>query len=71
MATTETNPSGFDPSAILDITHERTSEDVFNVLASAGLSHKGHMIVANGVIVGDLMWQNTLAKDLNSIVVRQ
>ena len=29
------------------------------------------MIVANGLIVGDLMWQNTLAKDLNSVIVRQ
>jgi len=58
-------------SIIASITRESTKDDVFNVLTNAGLSHKGHMIVANGLIVGDLMWQNTLAKDLNSIIVRQ
>jgi hypothetical protein len=58
-------------STIATITRERTSDDVFNVLTNAGMSHKGHMIVANGLIVGDLMWQNTLAKDLNSIEVRR
>jgi len=58
-------------SIIASITRESTKDDVFNVLTNAGLNHKGHMIVANGLIVGDLMWQNTLAKDLNSIIVRQ
>jgi hypothetical protein len=58
-------------STIASITRESTKDDVFNVLTNAGLNHKGHMIVANGLIVGDLMWQNTLAKDLNSIIVRQ
>lgn len=58
-------------NTIMAITHAPTSDDVYNVLTNAGLSHKGHMIVANGVIVGDLMWQNTLAKDLNAVVVRQ
>jgi len=58
-------------SAIVDITRTPTDDDVFNLLTDAGLNHLGHMIVANGVIVGDLMWQNTLAKDLNAIVVRQ
>lgn len=58
-------------STIGSITREPTKDDVFNVLTNAGLSHKGHMIVANGLIVGDLMWQNTLVKDLNSVIVRQ
>jgi hypothetical protein len=58
------------PSRITEISRVPTTDDVFNVLTNAGLSHKGHMIVANGVIVGDLMWQNTLAKDLNSIIIR-
>jgi hypothetical protein len=58
-------------SKIIRITREPTADDVFNLLTNAGLNHKGHMIVANGVIVGDLMWQNTLAKDLNSIEVRR
>jgi hypothetical protein len=59
-------------SRIAQITRVSTSDNVFNVLTNAGLkSYKGHMIVANGLIVGDLMWQNTLAKDLNSVVVRR
>jgi hypothetical protein len=58
-------------TAITAIRRVPTDDDVFNVLTDAGLSHKGHMIVANGVIVGDLMWQNTLIKDLNSIIIRQ
>ncbi len=55
---------------ITKIEHVPTSNDVFNVLTDAGLSHTGHMIIANGYIVGDLMWQATLAADLHNIVVR-
>jgi len=56
---------------IVQITRAPTSDDVYNVLTDAGLVHQGHMIVAGGQIVGDLMWQNTLAKDLNAIIVRE
>jgi len=56
---------------IVQISRVPTTDDVFNVLTDAGFSHKGHMVVANGVIVGDLMWQNTLVKDLNAVVIRQ
>lgn len=59
------------PSEIRQITREPTSDDVYNVLTDAGLVHKEHVIVAGGLLVGDLMWQNTLAKDLNAIIVRQ
>jgi len=59
------------PTQIAEISRVPTDDDVFNVLTDAGLSHKSHMIVANGLVVGDLMWQNTLAKDLNAIIVRQ
>lgn len=59
------------PSQIAEIERVPTDDDVYNVLTDAGLSHQGHMVAANGLIVGDLMWQNTLARDLNAIVVRQ
>jgi hypothetical protein len=56
--------------AIRGIERRPTTENVYNVLTDAGLNHKGHLIVANGVIVGDIMWQNTLSGDLHSIVIR-
>lgn len=52
------------------ITRAPTQDQVYNVLTDAGLSHKGHMIIANGIIVGDIMWQNTLATDLMKVVAR-
>lgn len=55
---------------IESITREPTQDQVYNVLTDAGLSHKGHMVVANGIIVGDIMWQNTLASDLGKVVAR-
>lgn len=55
---------------IQDITRAPTEDQVYNVLTDAGLSHKGHMIIANGIIVGDIMWQNTLATDLMKVVAR-
>jgi len=59
------------PNQIAAITRVPTDDEVYNVLTDAGLVHQGHMIVAGGVIVGDLMWQNTLATDLDAIIVRQ
>jgi hypothetical protein len=43
---------------------------VFNFLTT-GKTKKGHLIVAEGIIVGDLMWQNTLGNELNEVAVRQ
>ncbi len=59
-----------EPVAIKDIQRVATNDPVYNLLTDAGLNHKGHMVVANGVVVGDIMWQNTLAKDLQRVVVR-
>jgi hypothetical protein len=58
------------PVAITGIDRSPTTDPVYNVLTDAGLSHKGHLIVANGIVVGDIMWQNTLAADLGDVVVR-
>jgi hypothetical protein len=56
--------------AVTEIVRTPTADQVYNVLTDAGLKHKGHMVVANGIVVGDIMWQNTLAADLGDIVVR-
>ena len=58
------------PVAITQIDRSPTADPVYNVLTDAGLAHKGHIIVANGIVVGDIMWQNTLAADLGDVVVR-
>lgn len=47
-----------------------TPDPVYNVLTDAKLDHLGHIIVANDMIVGDIMWQNTLAVDLWKVIVR-
>lgn len=59
-----------EPVLIKEIQRVATKDPVYNLLTDAGLNHKGHMVVANGVVVGDIMWQNTLAKDLQRVVVR-
>jgi hypothetical protein len=56
--------------AISKIERRATDDDVYNVLTDAGLSHKGHLIIANGLVVGDIMWQNTLAADLHAVIIR-
>jgi len=57
--------------AISSIERLPTSDPVYNVLTDAGLQHKGHIVSANGVLVGDIMWQNTLAADLGDVIVRE
>lgn len=59
------------PNEIAEISRLPADGYAYNVLTDAGLVHQGHMVVANDLIVGDLMWQNTLSTDLNAIIVRQ
>lgn len=56
--------------SITSIERTTTPDPVYNVLTNAGLDHQGHIIVANDMMVGDIMWQNTLAADLWKVVVR-
>jgi hypothetical protein len=46
------------PVEVLSISREKTDKHVFNLL-NRGSSLASHLIVAEGVVVGDLMWQNT------------
>lgn len=56
---------------ILRIERVYTSRDVHNFLTYAGLDPYGHLVVAEGLVVGDVMWQNTLAKQLGEILLRR
>lgn len=55
---------------ILSITREKTDSDVFN-FQTAGETQLSHVIVAEGVLVGDLKLQNELQDEENSISLRK
>ena len=55
---------------IESITREVTSADVYNFAVSAGTPQE-HVIAAEGVLVGDLAWQSTLAGEMKSIQLRR
>jgi len=55
---------------IESITREATSADVYNFFLSVS-SPQEHIIAAEGVLVGDLAWQSTLASELDSISLRR
>ncbi|WDE10556.1 hypothetical protein [Thalassomonas haliotis] len=58
------------PVKIVNISREFTDKDVFNFETESD-DVASHIIVAEGVYVGDLIWQNQLAKDLGAIAVRK
>ena len=58
------------PLSLERIEHRIINEDVFNVL-STGKTPLSHMIFAEGIIVGDLAWQNSLQSELNAIALRE
>lgn len=47
-----------------------TDQDVFNVLTN-GDSLFSHLIIAEGLVVGDLAWENSLYSEMGRILVRQ
>ncbi|MDC0709135.1 hypothetical protein POL68_11735 [Stigmatella sp. ncwal1] len=49
---------------------EFTQDEVFNFEVSAS-DKSGHFIAAEGVLVGDLAWQNQLSREIGSIAVRK
>ncbi|OJH36461.1 hypothetical protein [Cystobacter ferrugineus] len=55
---------------VRDLRFEHTAEDVYNFEVSAQ-DPAGHIIAAEGVLVGDLAWQNQLSRELGSIAVRR
>jgi hypothetical protein len=55
---------------VRELRFEHTAEDVFNFEVNAQES-AGHIIAAEGVLVGDLAWQNQLSRELGAITVRR
>jgi hypothetical protein len=58
------------PVAILSIERESTHDLVYNFQVDAK-SNQGHVIAAEGVLVGDLAWQNHLKAELGAIHIRK
>jgi len=58
------------PVAVRSISRERATGDVYN-FETASDTQLGHIIVAEGVLVGDLKLQNDLAREQSSIELRR
>jgi len=58
------------PVAVTSISREQTTGDVYN-FETASDTQLGHIIVAEGVLVGDLKLQNDLASEQTSIELRR
>jgi hypothetical protein len=58
------------PVAVTSISRERTKGDVYNFETSSD-TQLGHIIVAEGVLVGDLKLQNNVAFEEHSIELRR
>ncbi|WP_299004063.1 Hint domain-containing protein [uncultured Shewanella sp.] len=59
-----------EPVEIVNIGREETFNEVYN-FETNGIDDVNHIIVAEGVYVGDLAWQNQLASELGQINLRQ
>ncbi|KZN49713.1 Hint domain-containing protein [Pseudoalteromonas luteoviolacea] len=55
---------------VASIEREYTKFDVYNFETQGDVT-TNHIIVANGMFVGDLTWQNQFAADLGKVIVRQ
>jgi hypothetical protein len=57
---------------IVEITRVPTRELVYNLLTDAGLENKqGHLVFAEGIVVGDIYWQNIVESELRELTLRQ
>ncbi len=55
---------------VQEISRRYTDEDVYNFRVNAN-DAQGHIIVAEGILVGDLSWQNELVAEMASIRLRK
>jgi hypothetical protein len=55
---------------VTDITYEQTKRLVYNFEVVTA-TKAGHIVAAEGVLVGDLAWQNQLAHEVSAIEVRR
>jgi hypothetical protein len=64
--------AGGEAEAIASLTLRSTNSDVYNVLTDASFEDKnGHLVVAEGLILGDLYWQNILVSEMTQFEIRQ
>lgn len=59
-----------EPAVITAVTRETNTKPVYN-FETSGNNATDHIIVAEGVLVGDLVWQNQRANELYQIILRQ
>jgi hypothetical protein len=59
------------PVAILSIERKTTSKPVYNFGVAKAHSDKEHLVVAEGLVVGDIYLQNSLSSIKNSILQRK
>lgn len=55
---------------VVGIERAMTKDDVYN-FETSGFSKNHHIVVAEGILVGDVVWQNQFAAELGSILLRQ
>jgi hypothetical protein len=55
---------------VVSINREYTDEDVFN-FETQGFSKNHHIVIAEDILVGDVVWQNQYAQELDAILLRQ
>jgi hypothetical protein len=58
------------PAFVQKISRRYTKDNVYN-FAIKGQSKLNHFVVAEDLVVGDILWQNTLGSEINSIAIRQ
>lgn len=57
---------------IVELWRAPTPDPVFNMLTDAGLENKmGHLVFAEGIIVGDIYWQNIIDDELRQTEIRK
>ena len=54
------------PVKVIAIQYRQTTDDVYNILTESR-DDLSHFIFAEGLTVGDLLWENTLEQHLNSL----
>jgi hypothetical protein len=52
------------------IKRRATTTDVYNLLVESKADAE-HLVVAEGLVVGDILWQNALGADLGKVLLRQ
>lgn len=58
------------PVLVTNIQRKKISQDVINLLVDQS-NEETHLVLAEGLVVGDLAWQNSLKSELGQVLMRQ